>query len=77
MSTIKSLSVALALVLAAIPAAMAAPPDRGDTPGLGWGQGGSVGVPGPVAGVGLPILAVAGGLVWILARKRRTDRTEP
>jgi len=25
----------------------------------------------------LPILAVAGGLVWILARKRRADRTGP
>ncbi|MGN6487440.1 MAG: hypothetical protein ACTHLT_06430 [Devosia sp.] len=80
MSILKSLAVALALVFAAIPAAMAdQPADRGDTPGLGWGAGGnhSVGVPGPVAGVGLPILAVAGGLVWILARRRRADRTGP
>lgn len=75
MTRSNSLLLALPVLLAAIPAAMAAqPPDRGDTPGLGWGQGGShsVGVPGPVAGVGLPILAAAGGLVWILARKRRT-----
>lgn len=76
MSSLKNLATAAAFVLAAIPSAMAdQPPDRGDTPGLGWGRGGShsVGVPGPAAGVGLPILAVAGGLVWILSRKRRVD----
>ena len=55
---------------------MAQPPDRGDTPGLGWGQGGSHGsnnlaVPGPVAGAGLPILVVAGGYVWLRRRIRR------
>lgn len=80
MPKLSSLStLALAILLAAAPAALAAQPaDRGTTPGLGYGKGGSrptVGVPGPVAGVGLPILAVAGGIVWVLARKRRGDRS--
>jgi hypothetical protein len=35
-----------------------------------------VGAPGPVAGVGLPILAVVGGLAWIKSRKRREDRLQ-
>ncbi|MET3896558.1 hypothetical protein ABIB57_000482 [Devosia sp. UYZn731] len=53
--------------------------DRGDRSGLGSGPGGSkggtmVGAPGPVAGIGLPILAVAGGLIWIKSRKRRPGR---
>jgi hypothetical protein len=55
------------------------PADGGDTAGLGGGPGGSrsvtmVGAPGPVAGIGLPILAVAGGLIWIKSRKRRSGR---
>jgi hypothetical protein len=73
-------ALALAATLCAVPMAMASQPaDRGDTPGLGWGPGGShggtmVGAPGPVAGIGLPILAVAGGFIWIKSRKRRPDR---
>ncbi|MBW4656723.1 MAG: hypothetical protein KME20_27310 [Kaiparowitsia implicata GSE-PSE-MK54-09C] len=80
MRKLEGLGLALALALAVGPVAMASPPaDRGDTPGLGWGRGGSggnavVGAPGPVAGIGLPILAVAGGLIWIKSRKRRPDR---
>ena len=75
MRTLKKLAVALSIALVATPAVLAAkPPDRGDTPGLGWGKGGSqVGAPGPVAGIGLPLLAVAGGLFWITSRKRRPD----
>jgi hypothetical protein len=66
----------LAITLSAVPMAIAnQPADRGDTPGLGWGPGGRVvGAPGPVAGIGLPILAVAGGFIWIRSRKRRSDR---
>lgn len=78
MRNLKGLALVLALSLAGGAVAMAGPPDdRGDTPGLGWGPGGSrpvVGAPGPVAGIGLPLLAVAGGLVWIKSRKRRPDR---
>ena len=80
MPKLTPLAVALTLVLAAVPAAMAAQPaERGNTPSLGYGKGGrpTVGVPGPVAGVGVPILAVAGGLAWVWAHKRRSDRTGP
>src|SRR5690606_40576025 len=39
-------------IMAASPAFAAPPPDRGPTPGLGWGPGGKgISVPGPVAGV--------------------------
>jgi hypothetical protein len=80
MSKAKCFALALAVALSAVPVVMAdQPADRGDTPGLGWGPGGShggtmVGAPGPVAGIGLPILAVAGGFLWIKSRKRRPDR---
>ncbi|MGV8854211.1 MAG: hypothetical protein ACOH2L_06160 [Devosia sp.] len=33
-----------------------------------------VGAPGPVAGIGLPILALVGGFLWKKSRKRRPDR---
>ena len=50
------------------------PPDRGPTPGLGWGPGGSKGgvaVPGPLAGVGLPVVIAAGGYLWLRRRLRK------
>jgi hypothetical protein len=76
MSSMKLLLCTAALTLFSLsPLSAAQPPDRGDTPGLGWGKGGSNGsqslaVPGPVAGVGLPILVVAGGYVWLRRRIR-------
>ena len=72
-----ALTLALTLAIAAAPAAMAGSFDKGPTPGNGWGKGGRpvVGAPGPVAGIGLPILAVAGGVFWVKSRKRRQDRT--
>jgi hypothetical protein len=67
--------VTAALCLMAFPALAQQPPDRGPTPGLGWGPGGkNVSVPGPVAGVGLPVLAVAGGYVWLVRRNRARSR---
>jgi len=74
----KLFALVLAVALSAVPVVMAVQPaDRGNTPGLGWGPGGSmVGAPGPVAGIGLPILAVAGGFIWIKSRKRRPDRQD-
>jgi len=37
------------------------------------GGGGSYrGVPGPVAGAGLPIIAVGYGVYWLIRRRRRT-----
>lgn len=34
-----------------------------------------LGAPGPVAGVGLPLMVVVGGVVWIMSRKGRRDRS--
>ena len=52
---------------------------KGATIGLNLKPGGprggkTVGVPGPIAGVGLPILAVAGGLMWVAKRRRRNNQ---
>jgi hypothetical protein len=68
------IAAAVLSVLSAAPV-MAQPPDRGDTPGLGWGSGGSKGAPGPIAGAGLPVLLVAGALAY--ARHRRSKKHQP
>lgn len=73
MSPIRAIfCIAVVSFLAASPA-LAKPPDRGPTPGLGYGKGGSrnYAVPAPVAGVGLPVLVAAGGYLWIVRRNRR------
>ncbi|HEV7718392.1 MAG TPA: hypothetical protein VGO70_05380 [Arsenicitalea sp.] len=78
----KPLIVALALcaIAFASSAQAAKPADRGDTPGLGWGPGGKdrspIGVPGPIAGAGLPLLAlVGGGYFWL--RRNGRDKSKP
>jgi len=55
-----TLLVATSLCIASVPPVFAKPADRGDTPGLGWGTGGSKGAPGPIVGMGLPFLIAAG-----------------
>jgi hypothetical protein len=74
-SFMKPLLCAGAFCLLTFATAGAKPADRGPTPGLGWGPGGSKGggyaVPGPVAGVGLPILVAAGGYLWVRRRIRK------
>lgn len=74
-----SLLAVLALCAAvATPASAAQPPDRGPTPGLGWGKGGSRGLPGPIAGAGLPFLLAAGAFgAYRLARRRREEARRP
>lgn len=74
MFTIKTLIAVLIVAFATSPVAVAAwLASRNDSFGLGAiSSGALVGAPGPVAGVGLPILAVAGGLFWL--RKRRSAR---
>lgn len=75
MFMLRMLLVALVLPVLAVSAMAAKPPDRGDTPGLGWGPGGSkraIGTPAPVAGLGLPVVVAVGGYVWI--RRRRASK---
>jgi hypothetical protein len=78
----KSLIAAAALCTLTGSYVMAAgqPADRNPSkPGLGWGAGGSgggggnKGVPGPIAGAGLPFLLLAGG--YVLVRRYRARNT--
>ncbi len=50
------------------------PPDRGPTPGLGWGPGGnhdkSMSAPAPIVGMGIPGALLAGGYLWARYRAR-------
>jgi hypothetical protein len=40
-----------------------------------WKDGGVHGAPGPIAGAGLPILAVGYGAYWLVSRYRRKSGT--
>jgi hypothetical protein len=73
LSAIRGIFAVGLLCLAVAPALAGKPEDRGPTPGLGWGEGGSksFAVPSPVAGVGLPVLIGVGGYIWLIERKRR------
>jgi hypothetical protein len=79
MTIAKVLAIGAGLLFASAAGALAdQPADRGSTPGLGWGKGGKVdAVPGPVAGLGIPIVLAAGGYAWFVARRRagRQDST--
>ncbi len=68
------IAAALVLALSAGPVLAAQPAARGSTPGLGWGAGGSKGAPFPIAGAGLPALALAGLAGWRAVKRRRDDR---
>jgi hypothetical protein len=53
------------------------PVDRGSTPGLGWGAGGSHGAPGPVAGAGLPFIILVGAYgAYRRYARRRVERSQ-
>lgn len=70
MNTLKALFLGLALSVIAGSAALAQngpPADRGDTPGLGFGRP----VPGPVAGVGIPVILAYGAYIWYRRRAKR------
>ena len=66
----------MALLLAlSVPAV--AKNDKGNQ-GNGNGNGGNVrGAPGPLAGAGLPVLLIGGGIYWIVRRrKKHAEKTE-
>jgi hypothetical protein len=37
-----------------------------------WRNGGVHGAPGPIAGAGLPVLAVGFGVYWLIRRRRKS-----
>jgi hypothetical protein len=65
-------AVPMALLLAlSVPAL--AKNDKGNQ-GNGNGNGGNVrGAPGPLVGAGLPALVIAGGIYWLVRRKKRAS----
>ena len=68
MKTMLALPMALLLALS-VPAL--AKNDKGNQ-GNGNGNGGNVhGAPGPLAGAGLPVLLVGGGIYWVVRRRQR------
>ncbi|WDR03475.1 hypothetical protein PSQ19_05080 [Devosia algicola] len=79
MSKLKGLALALVISLAAcVPITPDSSSDRSassNQQGVS-ATGTMVGAPGPEAGIGLPILAIAGGFIWIKLRKRRSNRRQ-
>ena len=70
MKTMLALPIALLLALS-VPAL--AKNDKGNQ-GNGNGNGGNVrGAPGPLAGAGLPLLLIGGGIYWLVRRRKKTQ----
>ena len=70
MKTMLALPMALLLALS-VPAL--ANNDKGNQ-GNGNGNGGNVrGAPGPLAGAGLPVLLIGGGIYWLVRRRKKTQ----
>jgi LPXTG-motif cell wall-anchored protein len=65
----KSLIIPTALLLALSVPALAQKGTIGDKPP----SSGVKGAPGPLAGAGLPILLIGGGIYWLARRRKRTS----
>jgi hypothetical protein len=82
MKKVSVLGIAFALALAATPVlAQGQGNGNGNNSqngnGRGQGNGGpQLGAPGPVAGLGLPLVAVIGGISYVKYCRRRLDRAE-
>ena len=42
--------------------------------GTNWKDGGYHAAPGPIAGAGLPVLAVGFGVYWLVRRRRKSSQ---
>jgi LPXTG-motif cell wall-anchored protein len=74
----KNLVIPMALLLALSVPALAQNNQGGNNNSQGGNnnsQGGARGAPGPLVGAGLPVLLVAGGVYWLVRRKKRQART--
>ena len=72
MFTFKALLVMLITAIAAVPVTIAGRLIAAGGLPNGGPISSQVGAPGPVAGVGLPVLAAVGAIIWIRTRKRRS-----
>jgi hypothetical protein len=76
----KGLSLGWVLILTACSPVMPdTSADKGLTTSVASSEAGGnkvLGAPGPVAGVGLPLMVLVGGVVWIMSRKERRDRLQ-
>ena len=72
-----ALSIALMIMAAQFPLGVGALADDHDSDWWGgrdhhgYGDHGVHGAPGPIAGAGLPILAVGYGVYWLIRRRRK------
>jgi len=73
----KNLVIPMALLLALSVPALAQNQGGNSQGGRQGGnsQGGVRGAPGPLVGAGIPVLLVAGGVYWLVRRKKRQART--
>ena len=69
--TLSAAALAFALMTVAPPAL--ACNDNGNCANAPGQQRGVHGAPGPIAGAGLPVLAIGYGVYWLVKRRRKVD----
>jgi LPXTG-motif cell wall-anchored protein len=65
------LPIALLLALSGAPALAGGGNDQGQNNNNQGGGGHVRGAPGPLAGAGLPVILIGGGIYWLIRRKKR------